>query len=62
MLLGPPSPRKAATGSEPHWRADGKEIFFEENGTMFAVDVKTSGSALEPGVPQQLFRASIAFQ
>jgi Tol biopolymer transport system component len=43
-------------GTEPHWHADGKEIFFEENGTMFAVDINTTGSTLDPGVPQRLFR------
>jgi len=42
-------------GTEPHWRADGEEIFFERDGRLFAAAVKTNGSALEPGLPQELF-------
>jgi hypothetical protein len=40
----------------PRWRADGKEILFGGlNGSVMAVDVNTSGSAFQAGVPKQLF-------
>jgi eukaryotic-like serine/threonine-protein kinase len=45
-------------GSQPKWRADGKEIIFQAppNGTAkMAVDVKTNGAAFEIGIPQRLF-------
>jgi dipeptidyl aminopeptidase/acylaminoacyl peptidase len=47
-------------GSEPRWRADGKEIIFQAppNGrSKMAVEVKTNGAAFEAGVPQKLFQA-----
>jgi Tol biopolymer transport system component len=42
-------------GFEPHWRADGKELFFAStDGKLMAVDVKP-GATLEFGVPKALF-------
>ncbi len=42
-------------GMAPHWRADGKEIFYQAlNGTLMSVAVTTVG-ALRPGVPLSLF-------
>jgi eukaryotic-like serine/threonine-protein kinase len=44
-----------AGGSEPHWSADGKEIFYRATDQkVMAVDVK-EGAALEAGVPKALF-------
>jgi eukaryotic-like serine/threonine-protein kinase len=51
-------------GSDPKWRADGKEIIFQAppNGTAkMAVDVKANGAALEVGIPQRLFQAPIDY-
>ena len=46
-------------GLQPIWRRDGRELFFlGPNGTLMAVDVKTT-PAFEPGTPQPLFRADV---
>jgi Tol biopolymer transport system component len=42
-------------GSLPHWRRDGKELFYFSGGKLMAVDVKAGGSSFEPGVPKLLF-------
>jgi Tol biopolymer transport system component len=48
-----------AGGEQPHWRADGKELFFlAADGKMMAVATKT-GASLEPGKPQPLFDANL---
>jgi hypothetical protein len=44
-------------GRAPHWRADGKELFCVYGTKLKAVEVKPSGSAIEPGVPEVLFEA-----
>ena len=59
----PPSggkwPISSGGGLLPLWRADGKELFYiTEDGKLISAEVKV-GSALESGVPQQLFQASI---
>ena len=42
-------------GSDPHWRADGKEIFYRApDQKIMAVEVKT-GTGFEVGVPKALF-------
>jgi Tol biopolymer transport system component/predicted Ser/Thr protein kinase len=43
-------------GLEPHWRADGKELFYVEGDSLMAVPVTTSPS-LTIGVPVTLFSA-----
>ena len=51
-------------GSQPKWRADGKELIFQAppNGTAkMAVQVKANGAALEVGIPQRLFQAPIDY-
>ena len=45
-------------GSIPHWRRDGKELFYNSGGKLMAVDVKANGSSFEPGVPRLLFERS----
>jgi len=46
----------ASGGSEPHWRADGRELFFRAPGQkLMAVDVQT-GSSVTAGMPQPLFQ------
>jgi serine/threonine protein kinase/Tol biopolymer transport system component len=47
-------------GMEPHWRADGKELFYLGlDGALMAVDVE-SGEAFEFGAPHALFQTGIA--
>jgi serine/threonine protein kinase len=42
-------------GMNPHWRRDGREVFYRTgDGKMMAVEVST-GPTLEPGVPRPLF-------
>jgi Tol biopolymer transport system component len=45
-------------GVFPHWRADGREIFYmgaQTGGMLMAVDVRTAGPAIELGTPTALF-------
>jgi eukaryotic-like serine/threonine-protein kinase len=44
-------------GSSPQWRADGKELFYRDGRRLMAVEIKTSGARLVPGVPRLLFEA-----
>ncbi len=47
-------------GSQPRWSRDGKELFyFSPDESLMAVDVKTSGGAIELGVPKALFHAPV---
>lgn len=46
-------------GSEPSWRADGKEIFYVLGEKLMAVDVKTDGQVFESGVPKPLFEVRL---
>jgi serine/threonine-protein kinase len=41
-------------GSEPRWSRNGRELFYESNGKMVAVDV-APGAGLVTGVPRPLF-------
>jgi Tol biopolymer transport system component len=48
-------------GSEPHWRRDGKELFYLAlDRTMMAVDV-TTGAKLWSGTPHPLYRTQAPF-
>jgi eukaryotic-like serine/threonine-protein kinase len=48
-----------AGGCAPHWRKDGKELFYlAQHGTVMSVDVKT-GSSLQTGTPRPLFQPAI---
>jgi eukaryotic-like serine/threonine-protein kinase len=49
-------------GTQPRWRAGGKEIIFQAppaGTSKMAVEVKANGAAFEAGVPQQLFQAPL---
>ena len=46
-------------GDTPVWRRDGKELFFTSNDRMMAVDVTTSGTQFEAGVPRPLFAVRV---
>jgi serine/threonine protein kinase len=48
-------------GRLPRWRGDTKELFFLTDARkLMAVEVRTSGSALEVGIPRPLFDVRIA--
>ena len=48
-------------GGDPHWRGDGKELFFlAPDGTIMAVDVNGSGQAFQSGTPKALLKTSLA--
>jgi Tol biopolymer transport system component len=44
-------------GTNPSWRADGKEIVFSFRLAILSVDVSGSGAAFQMGTPKQLFTA-----
>jgi serine/threonine protein kinase len=48
-------------GERPHWRADGKELFFvAADGKMMAVPIKFGADgSLQPGQPEALFDANL---
>jgi Tol biopolymer transport system component/predicted Ser/Thr protein kinase len=49
-------------GSQPAWRADGKEIFFvAPDGMMMAVPVESGENFFRPGTPKPLFQTRLAF-
>jgi Tol biopolymer transport system component len=49
-----------AGGNRPHWRKDGKELFFINPADLqiMAVDVNQSGASLQLGAPHALFKAA----
>jgi len=51
-----------AGGSQPAWRADGKEIFFvAPDGMMMAVPVESGENFFRPGTPKALFQTRLEF-
>ena len=47
-------------GSNPRWRADGRELFYvQTDGKVMSVEIKSGGS-FEPGIPKPLFDISAA--
>lgn len=42
-------------GSDPQWRADGKEMLYLSGNALTAVDVTTAGAEFEAGQPKPLF-------
>jgi eukaryotic-like serine/threonine-protein kinase len=47
-------------GSQPHWRRDGKELFyFTPDQTLMFVSATVTGGMFQPGMPRALFRASV---
>jgi hypothetical protein len=41
------------------WRGDMKELFYIKSPALMAVDVRSTGSGLEFGIPHELFTSSI---
>ena len=53
-------PISANGGMQPHWRADGKELFFlAGDGKLMAADVATEGTSFTAGVPRALFDVDV---
>ena len=49
--------RSTGGGNQPHWRRDGRELFYvADDGTMMAVPVRSSATAFEAGTPKALFK------
>jgi hypothetical protein len=47
-------------GGDPHWRRDGKELFYiSSDRKLMAVEVKENGATLESSVPKALFEMRI---
>jgi serine/threonine protein kinase len=46
-------------GSEPFWRADGRELFYLNGATFMSVEIQTTPSGLAAGKPAELFTAPI---
>jgi eukaryotic-like serine/threonine-protein kinase len=46
-------------GSQPFWRADGKELYYRSRGRVMAVPV-LQGATFSVGTPQELFKATFA--
>ena len=46
-------------GVEPSWREDGKELYFTNGDTFYAVPVRTDGPKFEPGAVKPLFTAQL---
>ena len=46
-------------GNEPSWRRDGRELYFLSGSKFKAVDIKTSGSTFEAGIPKDLFEVQL---
>ena len=44
-------------GTSPHWREDGRELFYlAADGSVIAAPVSTTGAAFQPGMPVALFK------
>jgi serine/threonine protein kinase len=45
-------------GDDPHWRSDGKELFYlAPDGYLMSVDVSSVGDVFQSGTPQRLFQS-----
>ena len=48
-------------GAQPHWRRDGKELFYlAPDRKLMAVEVNGTGPTFVPGVPKPLFDAHVS--
>jgi Tol biopolymer transport system component len=61
-VQGFPQPRgkwlisTGTTSTFPRWSRDGKELFYDNSGTLMAVDVSgTAGAEFKPGPPREIF-------
>jgi Tol biopolymer transport system component len=51
-----------SVGTEPQWKADGKELYYVSGNKLLAASVKTDGASFEAGVPRVLFEARFTTQ
>jgi Tol biopolymer transport system component/predicted Ser/Thr protein kinase len=51
-----------SVGTEPRWKADGKELYYLSGNKLLAAAVKMDGASFEAGVPRVLFEARFATQ
>jgi Tol biopolymer transport system component len=58
MHAGPPRLQVSVNGGEdPHWRADGRELFYiSPDGDLVAVALRYTSNAITAGPPRRLFR------
>jgi Tol biopolymer transport system component len=49
----------ARGGNDPHWRADGKEIFYLQGNWLMAAPVHTHGASFEADAPRRLFEVRV---
>jgi Tol biopolymer transport system component len=62
-LLTKGAKRKVSTagGRGPHWRRDGKELFYLAlDGSLIAVPIEGDETSLQPGVPKTLFSTNLS--
>ncbi len=60
--LSPPGGEWQVSGSggiEPHWRRDGKELYFISENKLMAVGVKTDSQVFEAAAPEPLFELKL---
>jgi eukaryotic-like serine/threonine-protein kinase len=55
LFAGGKFPVSSGGGVVPRWRSDGRELFFMNGGDMMAVEIRSTGSTFEPGLPRRLF-------
>jgi serine/threonine protein kinase/Tol biopolymer transport system component len=48
-----------AGGNDPHWRGDGKEIFYRQDNQLMAAPARTNGASFEAGVSRRLFEVRV---
>ena len=52
----------SGTATTSMWRADGKELFYLENGKLMSVQIETNGDRLIAGEPRPLFKVNVEDQ
>jgi Tol biopolymer transport system component len=55
-LVGPTIKVSKGGGNNPHWRTDGKELFYFSPDRAVMAAAVPPGATLQPGVPERLFR------
>ena len=46
-------------GRTPVWSSDGRAIYYQNNGDLYATPVEVRGDSLQPGIPKELLSSSI---
>jgi serine/threonine protein kinase len=61
-LVGPEIQVSRGGGNNPHWRTDGKELFYFSPDRAVMAAAVPPGTTLQPGVPERLFRFQNTWQ